>query len=126
MSGMEVSRRGAVVIARPVDDIDAANADEVRMQLAATLDERTAALVLDLGSTGYIDSAGIDMLFRLATLLADRRTELRVVIPEGSHLRRVAEIVALPSAMPVDAGVEEAVAAAGRARGDVPASDPSQ
>lgn len=116
MTKIVTERRGAIAVARPLEDIDAANAEDVRLQLADAVDERCEALVLDLGQTRYVDSAGIDMMFRLASLLQDRRSELRVVIPEGSPLRRLAEIVSLEAAMAVDADVEAALAGLAQTR----------
>ena len=128
MTEVEIERAAAaVVVARPLRDIDAANAEDVRLQLAATVDERSETLVLDLGRVEYVDSAGVDMIFRLAALLADRRSELRVVIPESSPLRRLAEIVSLPGAMALDATLEEAIAASSSgSRGGVASPDAPQ
>lgn len=116
MTPIEVERRGSVVVARAVKDVDAANAEEVRLQLAEAVDERCDALVLDLDGARYVDSAGIDMLFRLAALLRDRRSELRVVIRAGSPLRRLAEIVSLSAGMGVDDDVPSALEAVAEAR----------
>ncbi len=111
-----IERQRAIVVARTSRDIDAANAETVRMRLAEAVDERTQALVLDLSDSYYVDSAGIDMLFRLAALLADRRNELRIVLPEDAPLRRLAEIVGLPSVIGLDSDVEAAVVAVERRR----------
>jgi anti-anti-sigma regulatory factor len=44
-------------------------------------------LIVDLSGTRYLDSAGIDMLFRLAQSLGQRRATLRLVIPPGLESR---------------------------------------
>jgi len=112
MTDVDVALSGRVAVARPAEDIDAANAEEIRMLLSAAVDERCETLIVDLCGVSYLDSAGIDMLFRLVALLADRRTSVRVAIPEGTPLRKLAEIVALADVAPLDASVEAALAAA--------------
>ncbi len=126
MTQVTIERQAAIVVARISHDLDAANAESVRMQLAEAVDTRTHALVLDLTDARYIDSAGIDMMFRLAALLTDRRSELRVVIPDGSPLRRLAEIVALPSVIGLDGDVEAAVSAVERSREQAARADAPQ
>ena len=112
MTDVEVAMSGRVAVARPADDIDAANAEEVRLLLAAAVDEHCETLIVDLCGVSYVDSAGIDMLFRLVALLADRRTRVRVAIADGTPLRRLAEIVTLSDVVPVDGSVEAAMTAA--------------
>ncbi len=126
MIEVQVERSGNVAVARPMKDIDAANAEEVRLLLTAAVDGHCDALIVDLQAVRYIDSAGIDMLFRLAALLVDRRSELRVVIPEGAPLRRLAEIVALPEAMGLDVTVEESRAAAEHRGRDLASGESAQ
>ena len=111
MSPMRIERVDGVCVARPREDIDAASARRMRDALAECLDEGGDSLVLDLSETRYIDSAGIDMLFRMSELLRERRARLQLVIPPESNLARLAAIVALPSAVPVHETVELALAA---------------
>jgi anti-anti-sigma factor len=111
MSAMRIERVDGVCVARPREDIDAASARRIRDALAECLDDGTDSLVLDLGETRYIDSAGIDMLFALSELLRERRAHLQLVIPRESNLARLATIVALSSVMPVRETVERALAA---------------
>ena len=111
MSQAAVERRDGVPVVRPREDIDAANAASLRAQLAECVDAGTDQLVLDLSEARYIDSAGLDMLFRLAELMRTRRAALVLVITPESNLARLAEIVGLPRAMAVYASVEDALGA---------------
>lgn len=111
MTGLEAERVDNVSVVRSRQDIDAANAAQVREELIAFLDKGTGCLVLDLGATRYLDSAGIDMLFRLSERLRQRRATLRLVIPPSSQLTRLVEIVALASAMPIHDTVDDALEA---------------
>jgi anti-anti-sigma factor len=107
--GIDVVRCDDVPVARPLQDIDAGSARRVHAELSAVLEEGTDKLVLDLSATEYVDSAGIDMLFRLSERLRQRRSQLVVVIPESSPLMRIAAIVDLASAVPVCETVQDAL-----------------
>jgi anti-sigma B factor antagonist len=108
VSPLELERAGNATIARPTTDIDASNALDIREQLTDRLAGSLDHLVIDLSQVRYIDSAGLDMLFRLGERLRQRRARLMLVIPAESQLLRLARIVGLPRAMGVFESVEEA------------------
>jgi anti-anti-sigma factor len=108
MSVVEIERVDGVPIARVTADVDAANAATVHDLLADGLGPDTDCLIVDLTETRYLDSAGLDMLLRLAERLSHRRATLMLVIPEGSRLNRLAEIVGLPQAVKVHTSLFEA------------------
>jgi anti-anti-sigma factor len=116
MTALNIDRIDGVCVACPTEDIDAATARRVRDALAACLDAGGDDLVLDLSETRYVDSAGIDMLFRLHELLRERRSRLLLVIPPESNLARLAAIVGLPGAVPVHDTVARALAATQQSR----------
>jgi anti-anti-sigma factor len=116
MGAIAIERHDGVPVTRPLHDIDAATAGQVHTEIAACIDGRTDTLIVDLSDTEYVDSAGVDMLFRLATLLDDRRMRLRLVIPADVPLARLAAIVALPSAAPVHETVSAALEATAQER----------
>jgi anti-anti-sigma factor len=99
-----------VPVARPRGDIDAATSNGLRERLADLIGNGVDSMVLDLGSTRYLDSAGIDMLFRFGERLRERRAKLVLVIPQHTPLARLAEMVGLPRAVAVCDTVEDAVA----------------
>jgi anti-anti-sigma factor len=115
---LQVEHFNRVPVARVPVDIDASNAATVRDELITCMRHESFQLVVDLTATRYLDSAGIDMLFRLNESLAQRRATLHLVIPPESDLRRLAEIVGLPDAIPVHGDVTEAVEVAGRGAGE--------
>lgn len=91
---------GDVTVAAVDGEIDASNAGEIGDRLRAALTNRSFALVIDLSDTTYVDSAGINLLFALATEMGQRQQQLHLVIPEGSPLARLAAITALDQAVP--------------------------
>jgi len=110
MSAVPIKRVDGVRVAHPVGDIDAANASQVERELVESLDPDGDCLVLDLHETRYLDSAALDMVFRLNERLRQRRGGLQVVIPDSSPLGRLAAIVGLPKVIPVHASVRDALA----------------
>jgi anti-anti-sigma factor len=113
---LKVEHFDQVPVVRTPADIDAANAMKVRDELMACVEHQAFELIVDLSDTRYLDSAGIDMVFRLSQSLSQRRASLRLVIPPDSDLVRLAEIVALPSTIPVYADVNAALEAASASR----------
>lgn len=110
MIGIDVEQRvDGVPVARPQGDIDAANAQEVHDELAKLIAPDTDAIVIDLTAVRYLDSAGIDMLFRFHDRLRQRRSKLLLVIPAGSQLNRLVELVGLDQVVPLHHAVEDAL-----------------
>ncbi|HEX3510999.1 MAG TPA: STAS domain-containing protein [Solirubrobacteraceae bacterium] len=124
MTGVEVQLRAEIPVARPQSDIDGATARQIRDGLARLVEDGADSIVLDLSDTPYVDSAGIDMLFRLSERLRQRRAVLYVVIPDEAPLRRLAQIVGLERAVSVHPTVEAALASAAPAS-DQPGAAPS-
>ena len=109
MSTLRLEQRDGVPVALPEGDIDAANAEQLGEQLADAAGVDAVHVVLDLYRVRYLDSSGIDMLFRLGERLQQRRGALCLVIPPGSNLARLVDIVGLPTVAPVHATVEQAL-----------------
>jgi len=116
MTPVDVERIDGVRIAHTHGDVDAANASLVEEVLAESLEPDGDCLVIDLGETRYLDSAALDMLFRLHRRLRQRRGSLHVVLPVDSPLRRLATIVGMPDVVPVHESVAEALTACARER----------
>lgn len=81
---IQFSTRGEAVIARLQGELDLSNAAEVGEALAEGTPNDLLALILDLSSLDYIDSAGIQLIYRLREGLRIRGQELRIVIAPSS------------------------------------------
>jgi anti-anti-sigma factor len=101
MSHLNIEQIDGVPVAHLKEDIDAANAATTHQHLAEALGPDALSLVVDLSDTGYVDSAGIDMLLRLSDRLDHRRAKLILVIPDTSPLKRLAMLVGLPEAVTI-------------------------
>jgi anti-anti-sigma factor len=111
VSFVQVRTIDGVPVASLPGDVDSANAAEVLQELTREVSNEPAGLVVDLTETRYLDSAGIEVLFRLRDKLANRRQRLAVVVPGGSHLRRLLELTGLDKAVTLTDEIPAAVSA---------------
>jgi anti-anti-sigma factor len=112
-----------VAVTRLIDDIDLDNAARLYREMLDGIGHDAVGLVVDLSEVRHIDSAGIRMLNKLAGWLAQRRLELRVVVPDASSVRRVLELSCFDAHVRVTSTVDSAVSDISRARGGLSAPD---
>jgi anti-anti-sigma factor len=73
-------------------EIDLANAAIVEEQISAAITNQMTAVTIDLGELGYIDSAGLHVLFATVARLEVLQINLHMDVPPGSLARRVLEL----------------------------------
>ena len=78
-------------------DVDLANAYEIDNRVSNAYQPDVDHVVVDLGGTTYLDSAGLAMLVRLSSRLAAARTAMTVVAPADSVAHRVISLSGLAS-----------------------------
>lgn len=84
------------LVARPLGDIDMAVTPELRAELLAAVEQHApACLVIDLGAADYVDSSGIELLFRVHAATRADGVDLIVVAPPGSNAARLLGLVAM-------------------------------
>lgn len=105
-------REGDVAIAAVDGEIDSSNVRDIAESVHAMLTNRSAALVVDLERTTYIDSAGMNMLFALGTDLRERQQQLHLVVAPGSPIARMLSITGLDATVATHATRRAAIAAA--------------
>jgi anti-anti-sigma factor len=76
-------------------EVDLANAAAVEDQIVAAITNQVAGVSVDLGAVDYMDSAGMRILFSLASRLAGLQIGLEVVAPVGTSARRLVEVSGL-------------------------------
>lgn len=96
-------------VAQLAGEVDVSNVEFIERELDAVAG-REPLFIVDLSTTDYFDSAGIRLLFTLATRLKTRRQELRVVVPPQAVVRRVLEITDFVRSVPVFPSLDEAAA----------------
>lgn len=82
-------------------EVDLFNVAELAEAIGRQVPDGTVPVLLDLARVGYLDSAGVSMLFRLAERLRRQRRELRLVVPTDAPVRRVLELSGVARAMSV-------------------------
>jgi anti-sigma B factor antagonist len=112
LGNAELRRDERVVLAILEGEIDMSNATSVRHEISEYVTPDDDAVVIDLSELEFIDSAGLHSLVELGNLLSERRQQLFLSAPSGSHVERALEIVGMRSAVPVHASRDEAMAAA--------------
>ncbi len=65
--------------------------------------------VLDLTPTTYLDSRGIHLILDLAERGRRGQQQMRLVVPDTSHVRRILLLSHVQDAVPLDATVADAV-----------------
>ena len=102
---------GSVPICEIRGEIDASNVEHVLELVVGNVASEAPGMVLDLGHTSYLDSAGVRILFELARRLRARRQELRIAVPGDGIVRRVLVLTALADVVPLDEDVGRSVKA---------------
>ena len=109
LAELSFSPDGDVMVASVQGEIDGSNSAALRSSLAEEVPNTALGLVLDLSSTTYIDSSGVQLLFELATMLRTRRQLLRLVVPDDAPMLRVLELCDVGSVAPIDPLLDGAV-----------------
>lgn len=86
MNLAEVSyeEHGDVVVATMRGELDMSNAGDLLGALTDAVDNEAAGLVLEFSAVEYLDSSGIQLIYRLREALRRRGQWLRLVIPPES------------------------------------------
>ena len=104
----------SALIARPSGDVDMAVTPALQAELLAAVGEHGAGcLVIDLGGVEYIDSSGVELLFRLHGALDGASVDLIVVAPPGTSAARLLGMVALDDIGEIRGSLPEALQTCG-------------
>jgi anti-anti-sigma factor len=107
---VELASERDVVVARLIGEIDLSNANRLEHEISRALSNQSRTLVLDLTECGYLDSAGIRLIFGLSERLSRRGQDLRLVVPEGAAIERVLGLTNIAEVAALNRGVEQALA----------------
>ncbi|HVV08519.1 STAS domain-containing protein [Amycolatopsis sp.] len=76
-------------------EIDLANATEVQGEINAAIGNEATTVMLDLSKLDYLDSAGLRVVFTLASRLRVLQMTLELYVPPDARVRRVVELSGL-------------------------------
>ncbi len=99
-----------VVVAHVGGEVDLSNAGSVTERILDAVPNTATALILDMSTTGYLDSSGVRMIFELAQRLRTRGQDLTLVVREDAIIRRVLLMTEVERVVPMSASVAEALA----------------
>jgi anti-anti-sigma factor len=109
LAELRVSELEAATVAAIEGEVDASNAGELAAGLRELVSNRSTRLVVDLGPTRYLDSAGINLLFSLGEELRAHQVALALVVEPGSSVERMLSLTGLDKANSTFATVNEAL-----------------
>jgi anti-anti-sigma factor len=89
---VEVSAEDRSMRIRLSGEIDLANAAAVEDEIREAVSNLPAVVSVDLSDLTYLDSAGVRILFTLASRLQALRIALELIVPVGSSTRRLIEL----------------------------------
>jgi anti-sigma B factor antagonist len=89
-------------------EVDASNADDVRVAALTDFPNTAHGLILDLRALDYIDSAGIAVTFDLAERLTQRGQCLVLVVGPSALIRHALAVTEIESVAPLVATLEAA------------------
>ena len=107
LAKIEVQRRGGLQLVSVHGEIDISNARDLAEVIENAVINGVQGLVLDLSATRYLDSAAVELLFRLAARFDARRLVMRLVVPIDSPIRGVLELTGVPRAVAIEDRVED-------------------
>jgi anti-anti-sigma factor len=105
-----------LLLARLTGDLDLSNLHAVHTALLDAMPNDALGLVVDLAGVEFLDSSGVEMLFRLERSLAIRQQRFAVAIRPDATVRRALELSGAPAEMALCPSVDAALAMLGAAR----------
>jgi anti-sigma B factor antagonist len=112
------SGQGSIIVSLPVE-VDIANADAARLDLARAIDQGYRLVIADMSRTSFCDCAGVSALLAAGAQAARAGAELRVVARAQAVLRTF-ELTSLQLALPVYPTNPDALSEAAIATGPLP------
>ena len=103
-TNISIGREDDICIVSVACDVDLANAQTVR-RYAEEASAGASATIVSLEACSYIDSTGLQALLQLASSRGD---SFSVVVPRGTHIRKIFEITGLVTSLNVRDSIADA------------------
>jgi anti-anti-sigma factor len=111
LADLSVVEKDGVPVARIAGEVDASNTAGVLRDLLRAVSNQAMGMVLDLTTTTYLDSSGVQLVFDLSERLRARQQGLRIVLADDSLILDVLRVTKLVDLIPIDPTVDSAAAA---------------
>jgi anti-anti-sigma factor len=110
VASISLDRWRDVVVATVSGEVDFSAAHDIERRLLESTTNEDAALILDLTTLSYIDSAGINVVFHLAARLREHGQVFSLVFPVDSPPSRTLSMVGIDRLVPVFQTIDQALA----------------
>jgi len=115
VASLSLDRRRDIALAAVSGEIDFSAAHDLERRILQWTSNEDAALILDLTTLSYIDSAGINVLFHLASNLREHGPVFGLVYPVDSPPSRTLSMVGIDGHVSVFRTIDQALAKYGSA-----------
>jgi anti-anti-sigma factor len=109
LAEVDFSHHDRSVVASVTGEIDLSNVETLRAALTEGTPNHAMALVLDLTSIEYLDSSGIQLIYRLREDLRVRGQSLWLVIPSDSPANAALRLAGVENHVPTKGSVPDAL-----------------
>jgi anti-sigma B factor antagonist len=108
LADVQFDIRDQVVVARVTGEVDLSNAAQICAAIGEATPNTAHGVVLDLDGVGYLDSAGIHLIYRLRENLRARGQTLMLAIPPQSPVQDSLRLAGVTQHLPIASTVDEA------------------
>lgn len=115
LADLQFDAHDRTVVARVTGEIDLSNVGTIRDALAEGTPNHALSLVLDLSPIEYLDSSGIQLIYRLREDLRVRGQELVLVIPPASAAKAALRLAGVEAHVRTAATLDEALSSISQA-----------
>jgi anti-anti-sigma factor len=109
LADVRFASRDQVVVAGVTGEVDLSNAKQLCDAIGEATPNTALGVVLDLGGVGYLDSAGIHLVYRLREDLRARGQQLMLAIPTKSPVQDSLRLAGVTQHLPIAPSVDEAM-----------------
>jgi anti-anti-sigma factor len=109
LADVQFDTRDRAVVARVTGEVDLSNATQISDAIGEATPNTAVGVVLDLGTVGYLDSAGIHLIYRLREDLRARGQKLMLAIPAQSPVQDSLRLAGVTQHLSIALTVDEAL-----------------
>jgi anti-sigma B factor antagonist len=110
LADVQFDQRDQVVVSTVRGEVDLSNARQICDAVGEATPNTALGVVLDLSHVDYLDSAGIQLIYRLRENLRARGQKLMLAIPADSPVQDSLRLAGITEYLPIAASVDAALA----------------
>ena len=110
LGDLDLELQDSVLVARMTGEVDLSNARVMEDAIVVATPNHATTVVVDLSRLDYLDSAGIQLLYRLREQLQMRGQDLRLVLPADSPAAEALKLAGVMDQLRTSDTLQEALA----------------